>query len=296
MTAPVRGRRSRRGTGSASVADVMAGGSTRASSARAVASDGSPRALDRELPRVNVRETPVRRQGEPSEVAIHELVDAVVQALVSTQRELARYATPLGAFVLDELDVTLPVRMRLDALGQIMTSLADPGGDERPVAQLRLRVRPALGTDTPPDVTSGQGLAELGVLDAQALAKLATLRIFSVDDLLRVARNAAGRSALSTLDVGVPITPLLDRLAIAAIPSLPPSVRKALIGVKIESPADFLARESGVLAKALTRYTGRRTTARDVEAWQLAVTRFLQSAAATPAPHSLPPERAPDAP
>ena len=215
------------------------------------------------------------RQAPQLEVAVHELADGLAQALVSAQRELDRYGSSLGAYLLEELDFTVPVRLRLDPLGQVMTSLVDQPPKDVPVAQLRLRVRAAVGAESPPDVTSPQALDELGVLEPAALEQLASYRIFSVDDLLRVARGAAGRNALARIELGRPLTDILDRLSVAALPVITPFARRALVQAGVKSTADLLSREPAALAKLISRASGRTIAEGDVVKWQTDIGSYL---------------------
>lgn len=215
------------------------------------------------------------RQAASAEVTVHELADGLAQALVSAQRELDRYGSSLGAYVLEELDFTVPVRMRLDSLGQVMTSLVDQPQKDAPLAQLRLRVRAAVGADSPPDVTSPQALDELGVFDAAVLKQLASFRIFSVDDLLRVARGAAGRSALRQIELGRPLDEILDQLSVAAVPVITPSARRMLVQAGIKSTADLMSRDPAALAKLVSKASGSAIAEAEVVEWQKAVGAYL---------------------
>ena len=224
--------------------------------------------MRRDIPLDREADATAPRQAEQMEVAVHELADGLAQALVSAQRELDRYGSPLGAYLLEELDFTVPVRMRLDSLGQVMTTLVDQPVKDAPMAQLRLRVRAAMGTESPPDVTSPQGLEELGIFDAAALKTLSSHRVFSVDDLLRVARSAAGRNALSQVDLGKPLKEILDQLSVAALPVIAPFVRRTLVQAGVKSTSDLMAREPGALAKLVSKVTGRTITESEVMGWQ----------------------------
>lgn len=233
------------------------------------------RADNRDIPLERDADVPGPRQAAPPEVAIHELADGLAQALVSAQRELDRYGNALGAYLLEELDFTVPVRMRLDSLGQVMTSLVDQPVKDGPVAQLRLRVRAAIGTESPPDVSSPQALDELGVFDAAVLKQLASFRIYSVDDLLRVARGAAGRSALGQIDLGRPLHEVLDQLSVAALPVITPSARRLLVQAGIKSTSDLISREPAALARLLTKASGRSIAEAEVAGWQVKVGTYL---------------------
>src|ERR1700755_1674564 len=54
---------------------------------------------------------------QPSaEVAIHELGESLAATVASVQGEMARYNTALGTYVLDEIDISIPVMLRVTKL------------------------------------------------------------------------------------------------------------------------------------------------------------------------------------
>src|SRR4051794_35808076 len=59
------------------------------------------------------------------EVAIHELGESLAATVASVQGEMARYNTALGTYVLDEIDISIPVMLRVTKLGQVMARVTD---------------------------------------------------------------------------------------------------------------------------------------------------------------------------
>ena len=218
----------------------------------------------------------VERAGEvvpTAEVGLHELGESIAVAVTSVQRELARYPNALGAFVVDDLNVDVPLRLRVDSLGQVLASIVE--GDSAGAARMQFRVRPVLGAAQAPPAYAAQPLSALHVLPRETIARLEVHRIFSVDDLLRVARNAAGRAALERLDLGIELDGLLERAAVLALPVLPPRVAEALVEVGVESPTAFVRASPRKLARPLSKQLGERIRVDDVARWQEEVRELL---------------------
>jgi hypothetical protein len=180
----------------------------------------------------------------------------------------------LGAYILDEIDLDLPVTMRIDPLGQAMTTVLP---DEKPGAQvgkLHLRLRPVLGASQPPPVTSGQPLVALHALPEETIKQLEQQRIFTVDDLLRVGRTSAGRFGLTRMDID--LDRVRGRAALLYLPTLPPGFAASLLMLDVESPADFVSRDPVELAKLLSEIRGPLPLdPKVVAAWQAQTREFL---------------------
>src|SRR4051812_44105590 len=76
-----------------------------------------------------------------AEVAIHELGESLAATVASVQGEMARYNTALGTYVLDEIDISIPVMLRVTKLGQIMARVTDSQTPDSAVGQIRLRLK-----------------------------------------------------------------------------------------------------------------------------------------------------------
>jgi hypothetical protein len=202
-----------------------------------------------------------------AEVALHELGESLAVAAASVQRELARYPSELGAFVLDEIEVSIPARMRVDGYGQVMATVVDTEAAQG-AAQIRLRVKPVLGAAIAPPRVLAQPVSKLGVLDAAAVERLAAARIFSVDDLVRVASAPAGRSALEKDGLAPLLDRALDRADVLAMPSIPAAAKEALVDDGVESPTAFVKQDAAALAERLSSRLGEKVTPEDVKLWQ----------------------------
>jgi hypothetical protein len=220
-----------------------------------------------------------------AEVELHEVGEGIAAAMAAIQQELTRYPNSLGAFLVDEVDLDIPIRFRVDTLGQVLATVVNSDEPSAAVGRLRLRLRPVLGAVLPPPVTSDQSLASLGALPPEDLAKLEAQRIFSVDDLLRVTRTASGRSGVDQLDLATRVDSLLGRAEIIASPALPAPVAETLVQIGVDSPAEFVDRDPAQVAVELSKQLNQPVTAEDVAIWQQEVKLGLE----VPLPSSRPP-------
>jgi hypothetical protein len=204
---------------------------------------------------------------EPAAAAltVSEVGEALAATVASVQQELAHYPMAKGTFVLDELAVDMPVHYSTDPLGQLRVRL-DGTGDGT-ASTLRLRIKPVLEPPEPRSVTAPQPLSALGALPDDAIRRLEAHRVFSVDDLLRVGRNAAGRRALE--DLGVPgLDGALERARVVALPSLPRPIAESLVAAGVGRPGEFLEADPDRLARKLSERLGEPVTRADVVTWQ----------------------------
>ena len=177
---------------------------------------------------VAVLEIPEPAPIASTEVGLHELGESIASTVDRVQTELARYPSSMGAYVLDEIDLDIPVDLRVDELGQVRTKVIDSAAAANGgVGKLHMRVRPVLGASQRLADVSDQPLSVLVELTPAAIGKLEGERIYSVEDLARAARSAASRAALEALELGVELAPLLGKAALLALPVVRgPSARR----------------------------------------------------------------------
>jgi hypothetical protein len=211
-------------------------------------------------------------------VVLHELGESIAAAVGKIQQELSRYTSALGSYVMDEMEVTIPVRMRVDDLGQTLVNV-DQGGQNG--SSLRLRLKPVPPVIQAQPASTTQPLDSLG-LSADQVAKLKEHRVFSVDDLQRVARNVAGQEALQKVTPGQTLAPALDKAQLLSLPMLPPAIATALVRWGIATPADFVKQDPTTLAKRLSDELKVAITADDVKKWQGQVDQTITSAILQP--------------
>jgi hypothetical protein len=200
------------------------------------------------------------------EVTITELGEALAATAASIQQELAHYPTEKGTFFLDDLDVEIPVGFGVDTLGQLRVRMASDAEQES-AGRLRLRVKPLLEPPGARSATAPQPLESLGALQPEVIERLQAERVYSVGDLLRVSRNAAGAQALEQLGVQ-DVAAVRSRAEVVALPSLPPMVAESLVGAGIHEPKAFVTADPAELAGLLETRLGQPMSVQDVTAWQ----------------------------
>ena len=207
-----------------------------------------------------------------TEVTLNELGESVAASIGTVQRELASFPNALGAFLVDEIELAVPITMRVDALGQVMATVVDAEAPKTTaVGNLRLRIRPVLGATQPPPVSSGQSLESLGTLSPAVIKQLADHHVYSIDDVLRIARSPTGRAQLATLAKGTDVPRMLDKAALLAIPTIPTRVRATLVRLNVNSATDLVKADPEVLSKSLASSLDTAITADHVRAWQTSV-------------------------
>jgi hypothetical protein len=206
------------------------------------------------------------------EVGLHEFGESVASTVDRVQTELARYPKTMGAYVLDEIDLNVPVEMRVDEVGQVRTKVIDATTPEKSVGQMRMKVRPVIGSTQPPSEVRDQPLEVLDELAPAAIARLEAQRIYSVEDLARAASSAAGRAAIEALDLGADLDALLAKAALLAFRPLPRAIREALIRLGVTSLGAFAGDPNqAALATKLSELLEQTFTEADVAAWQATV-------------------------
>jgi hypothetical protein len=160
--------------------------------------------------------------------------------------------------------------MRVDELGQVRTKVVDAANASGPeVGELHLRIRPVLGATQRAADVSDQPLSVLKELSAASIAQLEGQRIYSVENLARVAITGAGRAALEGLNLGVDLNALLEKAALLAFAGLPRAVREALVELRIASLQEFARyTERAALTTGLSTALGQEISEDDVVAWQ----------------------------
>lgn len=214
-----------------------------------------------------------RAPAVSAEVGLHELGESIAATVVSVQGELSRYPNSLGAYLLDEVELTIPLQMRVDDLGQPLVVVAS-SETSGPTTTVRMRVRPVLGASSVP--ADGHQPLEQLALSADVIAKLQDRRVFSVEDLQRVARDPAGQVALARLGLGVPIERVVARADLLTLREIPPQIATALLQSDIESADAFAKADATKLAPILSRRTGQDIGVEDVQAWQAHVGKSLE--------------------
>jgi hypothetical protein len=212
-----------------------------------------------------------------AEVAIHELGESLAATVASVQGEMARYNTALGTYVLDEIDISIPVMLRVTKLGQVLARVTDTQTPDSAVGQIRLRLKPSTGAATVPTPSgAAQPLSTIELISREALARLESERVFSVGDLLRLASTPAGRDALAREVFGYMSQPVLDRAALMSLP-LPTGISTLLVKLGVNSPEQFVKSDPAQLAGSIRDYARLPVQPADVAQWQEASAAYMDA-------------------
>ncbi len=219
--------------------------------------------------RAQKSETAPGRDGVSVEVTLQELGEAIASAVTQIQDELGSYDTPMGAFVVDEMEIALAVDPRVDELGQTLISVRAQGQDS-PGSQIRFRIRPGGASASRYPATGAVSLAALGTLSPTAIAALAARRVFSVEDFRRLTRTAAGRISLRRYLPAENLALALRRADFLANPAIPIAVSEAVLALDpaLDGAARFASLDPKVLAAQLAQRLQREILQTDVEGWQ----------------------------
>ncbi|MDX2646226.1 hypothetical protein PV341_22205 [Streptomyces sp. PA03-1a] len=216
------------------------------------------------------------------DVVLHELGETIAGAVDRMQSELARYPRATGSYIIDELDLSMPVAVQIDRLGQVRTTVVGRAPAEEQLGRIRMRVRPAPGgVAVPTPDRLDQPLTVLPELSAETITRLTALRIYSVEDLARLTAQPAGRESLAAVGLGPAdgLAPLLDKVALLALPPLPRPVREALLRLGITSPKTFAGHpDPAALADAIGAQLGQPIPQTAVVEWQRQVNELLHIA------------------
>jgi hypothetical protein len=206
---------------------------------------------------------------ESTEVGLSELGESLALAARGMQQELVRYPETLGAFVLDDLELNIPVRMRVNELGQVMATVMQVEQPGAVLGHVRMRLRPAPGATSPLSAPACDlPLERLGSLEPEVLQKLRAQRVFSVGEFMRVAQSPGGRAALEKLGLGHSLRTALSQAALLSLPAVPAGVGEKLLELGVRSPGDFADMEPARVARQLSASLRQPITSKMVKSWQ----------------------------
>jgi hypothetical protein len=208
-----------------------------------------------------------------AEVGLHELGGSLADTVATVQEELARYSSTLGAFLLDEIALDIPVSFRVDSLGQLMTTVSSTEKAGALTGMVHLKVRPVLGASHPrPPVRSNVPLISLSMFPPETIAYLNSRRIFTVDDLVRIASIVSSRQSLIQGDSTRKLTETTLNLALARagllrLPTVPLSATEILFSINVDSIDAFLASDPMELGNVLQQM-GLPISPEEIYSWQ----------------------------
>jgi hypothetical protein len=225
-----------------------------------------------EVPDANLQAHPVNGSQAPptpvtNEVVLHELGTALAATLATVQRELQRYPGAAGVQVVDEFDVTLPVAVRTDDLGQVLATVTSRAGAGEALGSIRLRTRPQAGP-VPQPVIAPQSVDVLPQLEPEEIEELRRRRVFTVDDLQRVSSTRPGLESLSKIVPSERLHKAVEQSELLSLGNLPSVVAEELVRADVTGRKELLERDPEVLAKTLSSRLGEEVTPDDITSWQ----------------------------
>ncbi|HEX8115365.1 MAG TPA: hypothetical protein VF516_46885 [Kofleriaceae bacterium] len=200
-----------------------------------------------------------------NDLNVAEIGQGLASVVGSIQQELGQYPVAGGVYVLDELELNVPVRLRVDHVGQIRASVlperSDPSG-----AELRLKIRPVLDVPVAAASIAAVPLEALDLLSKRQIAYLRELRVFDVASLLRLATNPMNQATLKSLRISV--DKVRERAELLLYAGLPDSVARILIEHGVASVQLFLSKSPEEIRRLLTPAMQTEISLEDIEDWQ----------------------------
>jgi hypothetical protein len=210
-----------------------------------------------------------------NEVVLHELGTALAATLATVQRELQRYPGTAGVQIVDQFDITMPVAVRTDDLGQVLATVRSTSLPGEVLGSIRLRTRPQPGS-VPAPVVASQPLDVLTQLQPQQVEELRRRRVFTVDDLQRVSSTGPGLESLRSIVAGDRLDKAIEQSELFSLGSLPPKVAEELVQADVTGPRELLDHDPKALATTLTNRLGAEVTEADIATWQADVRELMR--------------------
>jgi hypothetical protein len=189
------------------------------------------------------------------EVTILELGESIVQALTSVQQRLAQSADRAGRYLMDEVEMEVPVRLRIGADGQVLVTPAE--GDEPPhlLTRVRLKLRPAEQDESvglPAPGGTDRPLSVIPTLGNTVIRRLGELHIFTIGDLLRITATVRGYQMLLELKIDFDLDRTIAQATLVASPEMPYVLAEALLRIGIQSRSQFARVDAESLKERLS--------------------------------------------
>ncbi|MCA9908784.1 MAG: hypothetical protein KC519_09055 [Anaerolineae bacterium] len=177
-----------------------------------------------------------------AELTILELGESVVQALTGVQRTLARSADEAGRYLMDEVELDVPVRLRIGPDGQVLVSPSEGDEPAHQLTRIRLKLRPAEQDEAvglPPPTGTDRPLTVLPDLAQTVIQRLNGLHIFTIGDFLRVTSSVRGYEMMVQVNMDFDLDKTIDQAKLVASPEMPYMLAEDLLEHGINSRLDF---------------------------------------------------------
>lgn len=212
--------------------------------------------------------TPLPSTKQTSEIGLHEVGEALAISAISIKRELSRYQDEMGLFEINDFELEIPVKLRIDDIGQVMATVVSEVNSSDAIARLKIKINPTSELPENLPIIADQPLESLGVFNPEQIKQFKQHRIFSVEDLLRASRNTSTLNSLTTIAPNDKLDTALNLAGVITMPNLPSGITSALVNLDVASPKDFVAKNPKTLATQLSQVTGESITEDDVKNWQ----------------------------
>lgn len=177
-----------------------------------------------------------------AELTIEELGESLITALTNVQRSLAGSASEAGRYLMDEVDLDVPVRLRVGPDGQVLVTPAE--GDDPPhqLTRIHLKVRPAEADEAiglPLPAGSDRPLSVIPDLPEVVIQRLNLLHIFTIGDFLRVTSTVRGYERISQLNLDIDLDKTIGQCKLVASPEMPYVLAEDLLRHGVNSRLQF---------------------------------------------------------
>jgi hypothetical protein len=189
------------------------------------------------------------------EITILELGESIVQALTGVQQKLARSADDAGRYLMDEVEMDVPVRLRIGADGQTYVTPAEGDEPAHVLTRIRLKLRPAEQDESvglPPPAGSDRPMSVIPTLSEDTIKQLIGLHLFTIGDFLRATSTVRGYELLAQLKIDFDLDLTIDQAKLIASPEMSYVLAEDLLRHGINSRAEFARLSKDELQQAIS--------------------------------------------
>lgn len=176
------------------------------------------------------------------ELTILELGESIVQALTGVQQKLAQSADEAGRYLMDEVEMDVPVRLRVGQDGQVYVTPAEGDEPAHVLTRVRLKLRPAEQDESvglPLPAGTDRPLSVIPDLNVETIRQLNALHLFTIGDFLRASSTVRGYEMLAQLKIDFDLDKTIGQAKLVASPEMPYILAEDLLLHGVNSRAEF---------------------------------------------------------